>query len=72
MRNFMYFLFRVASGPRVKLGGCKSALKPTVVYSADRFKVVVLVFLFFVALCCFVVPALLSVFPTCVVMLSLW
>ena len=31
-------LLRAASGPRMKLAGCKSALNPTVVYSADRSK----------------------------------
>ena len=31
---------RVALGHRVKLASCKSALKPTVVYSSDRSKVV--------------------------------
>ena len=34
-------VFRVASGPRVKLASCKSALNPTVVYSTDRSKAVV-------------------------------
>ena len=29
-------VLRVASGPRVKLASCKSALNPTVVYSTDR------------------------------------
>ena len=45
-------VLRVASGPRVKLAGCKSALTPLlVVYSTDRSKAVVLVlFLIFVAL----------------------
>ena len=33
---FMYSVLRVASGPRVKLASCKSALNPAVVYSADR------------------------------------
>ena len=42
-------VLRVASGRRVKLASCKSALNPPVVYSADRFKAVVpvLVLLFF-------------------------
>ena len=41
----------VASGPRVKLASCKSALNPPVVYSADRSKAVVPVLvLLFVAL----------------------
>ena len=44
-------LLRVASGPRVKLASCKSALNSTVVYSTDRSKAVVLVLvLLFVAL----------------------
>ena len=33
-------VLRVASGPRVKLASCKSALNPTVVYSTDRSKAV--------------------------------
>ena len=42
---------RVASGPRVKLAGRKSASNPTVVYSTDRSKAVVPVLvLLFVAL----------------------
>ena len=44
-------VFRVASGPRMKLASCKSALKPPVVYSTDRSKagvpVLVLLFLLF-------------------------
>ena len=44
-------VLRVASGPRVKLAGRKSALNPTVVYSTDRSKAVVPVLvLLFVAL----------------------
>ena len=41
-------VLRVVSGPRVKLASCKSALKPSVVYSTDRSKAVipVLVLLF--------------------------
>ena len=39
-------VLRVASGPRVKLSSCKSALTPPVVYSTDRFKAVVPVLLF--------------------------
>ena len=45
-------VLRVASGPRVKLASCKSALNPpppTVVYSTDHSKaVVLLLFLLFV------------------------
>ena len=36
-------VLRVASGPRVKLASCKSALNPPVVYSTGRSKAVVLV-----------------------------
>ena len=44
-------VLRVASGPKVKLAGRKSALNPLVVYSTDRSKVVVPVLvLLFVAL----------------------
>ena len=34
-------VLKVASGPRVKLAGCKTALNPPVVYSTDRSKAVV-------------------------------
>ena len=45
------FVLRVASGPRVKLTSCTSALNPRVVYSTDRSKAVVPVLvLLFVAL----------------------
>ena len=45
------FVLRVASGPRVKLASCKSALNPSVVYSTDHSKAVVSVLvLLFVAL----------------------
>ena len=45
------FVLRVASGPRVKLASCKSALNPRVVCSTDRSKVAVPVLvLLFVAL----------------------
>ena len=44
-------VLRVASGPRVKLASCKSALNPPAVYSTDRSKAVVPVLvLLFVAL----------------------
>ena len=42
--------FSVASGPRVKLGSCKSALNPTVVYSTERSKAVVPVFTLLIVL----------------------
>ena len=49
--NFYVSVLRVASGPRVKLASCKSALNPAVVYSTDRSKAVVPVLvLLFVAL----------------------
>ena len=49
--GFFFSIFRVASGPRVKLVGCKSALNPPMVYSTDRSKAVVPVLvLLFVAL----------------------
>ena len=44
-------ILRVASGPRVKLASCKSALNPLVVYSTDRSKAVVPV-LVYEAICC--------------------
>ena len=45
------FVLRVASGPRVKLASCKTALNPTVIYSTDRSKAAVPVLvLLFVAL----------------------
>ena len=61
-------VLRVASGPRVKLAGYKSALNPPVVYSTDRSKAVVPVLvLLFVALW-FILPGdLLYVFP-CVIL----
>ena len=53
-------VIRIASGPWVKLAGCKSALNPPVVYSTDRSKavvpVLVLLFVpfdfFYEAICC--------------------
>ena len=44
-------VLRVASGPRVKLASCKSALNPTVVCSMDRSKAVVPVLVLFFVLC---------------------
>ena len=41
-------VLRVASGPRVKLASCKSALNPAVVFSTDRSKAVVQAFYCFV------------------------
>ena len=70
---FLYIsVLRAASGPRVKLASCKSALTPPtpppVVYSADRSKAVVPVFvLLFVALCFFLRGDLFYVLP-CVIL----
>ena len=48
--EFLYSVLRVASGPRMKLASCKSALTP-MVYSTDRCKAVVPVLvLLFIAL----------------------
>ena len=59
---------RVASGPRVKLASCKSALNPPVVRSTDRSKAVVPVLvLLFVALWFILRGDLLYVFP-CVIL----
>ena len=59
---------RVASGPRVKLVSCKSALNPPVVCSTDRSKAVVPVLvLLFVALWFILRGDLLYVFP-CVIL----
>ena len=61
-------VLRVASGPRVKLASCKSALNPTVVCSTDRSKAVVPVLvLLFVALWFILRGDLLYVFP-CVIL----
>ena len=61
-------VLRVASGPRVKLVSCKSALNPPVVYSTDRSKAMVPVLvLLFVALWFILRGDLLYVFP-CVIL----
>ena len=63
-------VFRVASGPRVKLASCKSALNLPVVYSTDRSKAVVPVLVLpFDALWCILRGDLLYVFP-CVILFS--
>ena len=62
-------LLRVASGPRVKLASCKSALNPPLVYPTDRSKAVVPVLvLLFVALWFVLRGDLFYVFP-CVILL---
>ena len=67
--EFLYVsVLRVASGPRVKLAGCKCALNPPVVYSTDCSKAAVPVLvLLFVALWFILRGDLLYVFP-CVIM----
>ena len=61
-------VLRVASGPRVKLACCKSALNPPLLYSTDRSKAVVpVVVLLFVALWFILRGDLLHVFP-CVIL----
>ena len=61
-------VFRVASGPRVKLASCTSALNSMEVYSTDRSKAVVPVLvLLFVALWFILRGDLLYVFP-CVIL----
>ena len=61
-------ILRVASGPRVKLASCKSALNPTKVCSTDLSEVVVPVLvLLFVVLCFILRGDLLYVFP-CVIL----
>ena len=67
--EFLYIsVLRVASGPRVKLASCKSALNPPVVCSTDRSKAVVQVLvLLFVALWFILRGNLLYVFP-CVIL----
>ena len=61
-------VLRVASGPRVKLASCKSALNPPVVYSTDRSKAMVPVLvLLFVALWFILRGDLLYFFP-CVIL----
>ena len=58
-------VLRVASGPRVKLASCKSALNPPMVCSTDRSKAVLV--LLFVALWFILRGDLLYVFP-CVIL----
>ena len=63
-------VLRVASGPRVKLASCKSALKPPVICSTDRSKAVVPVFvLLFVALWFILRGDLLYVLPCAILFL---
>ena len=62
------YVLRVASGPRVKLASCKSALNPPVVCSADRSKAVVPVLVLLLVALWFILRGdLLCVFP-CVIL----
>ena len=67
--EFLYIsVLRVASGPKVKLASCKSALNPPLVYSTDHSKAVVPVLvLLFVALWFILRGDLLYIFP-CVIL----
>ena len=57
-------VLRVASGPRVKLASCKSALNPPVVCSTNRSKAVVPVLVLFLVALWFILRGdLLYVFP---------
>ena len=62
------YVLRVASGPRVKLASCKSALNPSVVCSTDRSKAVVPVLVLLLVALWFILRGdLLYVFP-CVIL----
>ena len=62
------YVFREASGPRVRLASCKSALNPTVVCSADRSKAIVPVLVLLLVALWFILRGdLLYVFP-CVIL----
>ena len=68
----MYLCIRVASGPRIKLVSCKSALTPPpphpVICSTDRSKAVVLVLVLLLVALWFILRGdLLDVFP-CVIL----
>ena len=58
-------VLRVASGPRVKLASCKSALNPPVVYSTDRSKAVVPVLVLLFDALWFILRGDLYVFSVC-------
>ena len=54
----LVFCIRVTSGPGVKLAGRKSALNPSLVYSTDRSKAIVLVLVLILLLCGFFYEAI--------------
>ena len=61
-------VLRVASRPRTKLASCKSALKPTVDYSTDRFKAVVPVLVLLVVALSFILRGNLLYVLHCVIL----
>ena len=61
-------VLRVASGPRVKLASCKSALKPTVVYSTDLSKAMVPVLVLLVVTLWFILRGDLFYVLPCVIL----
>ena len=64
-------VLRVASGPRVKLAGCKSALTsplPMVVYSTDRSETVVSVLVLLFVTLWFILRGNLFYFLPCVIL----
>ena len=64
------YVLRVASGPRVKLASCKSALNPTLVCSTDRSKAVVPVLVLLLVALWFILGGdLLYVFPRVILFL---
>ena len=61
-------VLRVASGPRVKLASCKSALNPSVVYSTERSKAVVPVLVLLVVALWFILRGDLFYVLPCVIL----
>ena len=61
-------VLRVASGPRVKLATCKSALNSPVVYSLDRSKAVVLVLVLLLVALWFILRGDLFYVLSCVIL----
>ena len=61
-------VLRVASGPRVKLASCKSALNPLVVYSTDRSKAMVPVLILLVVALWFILRGDLFYVLPCVIL----
>ena len=61
-------VLRVALGPRVNLASCKSALIPPVVYSTDRSKAVVPVFVLLFVASLFILRGALLYFLPCAIL----